>query len=105
MPIATDYGIAPFTIKQVASATGCCPRRSTAKLQNIADRIWDIILADPGLWAKSQRPDRVARGIQELMKTVGQLAEAAPDQTKTWLRGLAERRIRALAEGEIPNGP
>ncbi len=93
--IGTSHGLTPFTTQQVAERTGCCPRRASAKLQALVERLVTVALAEPQRWAQSARPDRAARAYTEHVITAGALAAADPATFRRWVQQLVEAECSA----------
>ena len=83
--IATCYGATPFTTKDIAERTDCCPERASAKLRGVADRLVNAALAHPHVWAASGRPDRVARAVCDFVIAAGPIAKGDPPTFRQWI--------------------
>lgn len=90
--IGTSHGQTPYTTDQAAQHLGCCRSNTTRKLDALADRL--VALASKGgMWAPSNRPDRVARSLTEFIFTAGQLAVGNRKKFEQWVRLLAEQQV------------
>ncbi|HUU32138.1 MAG TPA: hypothetical protein VMY69_08580 [Phycisphaerae bacterium] len=81
-------GRSKYSTKQAADALGCCRSNTSRKLEAIARRMNRAVLAEPKRWARSGRPDRVARALTEWVTAAGKLAAAQPETFNQWVRDM-----------------
>ena len=82
-----------WTCKTAGDALRIDPKAAPRKVDQLAERIDAAVLADPLAWARTGRPDRVARAVADCLAAAGRLAAADPDGFRRWIRDLVERKL------------
>lgn len=90
MPMTTEQGPAPWSVKEVATACQVVRTAAPRKLQQFEDRLWLLLRALRALDGRSRSCD-LAASVTSLLATGGKLADLDRQRLELRVRELLER--------------